>query len=126
MVTRRMSIRYAPDWTPLGLDIDALSRGSALAVHTTVTGTSAASEVTQLGQTIEKSDAVSARTLLLPNMFFASFEALALQLSAMTEDTATLRGLRRPTGRNPSLGAVGSAPKSSKRSSARSTSVASR
>ncbi len=89
MVTRRMSIRYAPDWTPLGLDIDALSRGSALVVHTTVTGTSAASEVTQLGQTIERSDGVSARTLLLPNMFFASFEALALQLSAMTEDTAT-------------------------------------
>jgi pimeloyl-ACP methyl ester carboxylesterase len=88
LVTRRMAIRYAPDWTPLGLDIDAVSRGSALRVRTAVTGSTAASDVTQLGQTIQKSDPISPGALLLPNMFFASFEALALQLSALTGDSA--------------------------------------
>ena len=88
LVTRRMSIRYAPDWTPLGLEIDAVSRGSTLAIQTAVTGSSAASDVTQLGQTIQKSDPITKGALLLPNMFFASFEALALRLSALTEESA--------------------------------------
>jgi pimeloyl-ACP methyl ester carboxylesterase len=88
LVTRRMSIRYAPDWTPLGLEIDAISRGSVLAINTTITGATAASDVTQLGQTIQKSDPITRGALLLPNMFFASFEALALRLSAVTEESA--------------------------------------
>jgi pimeloyl-ACP methyl ester carboxylesterase len=88
LVTRHMSIRYAPDWTPLGLEIDALSRGAPLAINTTVTGSTAASDVTQLGQTIQKSDPITKGALLLPNMFFASFEALALRLSALTEESA--------------------------------------
>ena len=88
LVTRHMSIRYAPDWTPLGLEIDALSRGAPLAINTTVTGSTAASDVTQLGQTIQKSDPITKGALLLPNMFFASFEALALRLSALAEESA--------------------------------------
>ncbi len=88
LVTRRMSIRYAPDWTPLGLEIDAVSRGSTLAIKTAVTGSSAASDVTQLGQTIQKSDPITKGALLLPSMYFASFEALALRLSALTEESA--------------------------------------
>ena len=79
LVTRRMSIRYATDWTPL-----------ALTIRTSVTGAAAVSDVTQLGQTIQRSDKVSPRTLLLPNMFFSSFEALALQLSALGDESARL------------------------------------
>ena len=90
LVTRRMSIRYATDWTPLALDIDAVSRGSVLTIRTSVTGAAAVSDVTQLGQTIQRSDKVSPRTLLLPNMFFSSFEALALQLSALGDESARL------------------------------------
>jgi pimeloyl-ACP methyl ester carboxylesterase len=90
LVTRHLSIRYGPDWTPLDLDLDAVSHGTVLAIRTTVTGPTAVSDVTQLGQTIQKSDAISPRTLLLPNMFFASFEALALQLSALPADSARL------------------------------------
>src|SRR5215216_57991 len=59
LVTRRMSIRYGPDWTPLGLDIDAMSRGAVLAIHTAVNGSAAVSDVTQLGQTIQKSDPIT-------------------------------------------------------------------
>ena len=98
LVTRRLSIRYAPDWTPLGLDIDALSRGSTLVVKTTVTGTTAANSVTQLGQTIEKSDRISPGALLLPSMFFASFEALALKLAALQGDTARMTAYVAPQG----------------------------
>ena len=90
LVTRRLSIRYGPDWTPLDLEVDAVSRGSVLTIRTTVTGPNAVSDVTQLGQTIQKSDAISPRTVLLPNMFFPAFEALALQLSALQADSARL------------------------------------
>jgi uncharacterized protein len=88
LVTRHMSIRYGPDWTPLGLDIDAMSRGAVLAIHTAVTGSAAVSDVTQLGQTIQKSDPITPGALLLPNLFFASFEALAQRLSSLTADSA--------------------------------------
>jgi pimeloyl-ACP methyl ester carboxylesterase len=88
LVTRRLVIRYGPDWSPLGLDIEAVSRGLPLNIRTIVTGASATTEVTQQGQAIPKTDTLSPRALLLPNLFFASFEALALQLSAMTGDSA--------------------------------------
>ena len=88
VVTRRMVITYGPDWTPLGVDIDAVTRGVATTIRTTVSGTTATSEVTERGQTIPKTDTISPRALLLPNLYFASFEALALQLSAMTGDSA--------------------------------------
>src|SRR4051794_9791232 len=88
LVIRRMSIRYAPDWTPLGLDVDAVLQGAVLAIHTTVTGSAAVSDVTQLGQAIQKSDPITPGALLLPNLFFAAVEALAQRLSALTADSA--------------------------------------
>ena len=68
----------------------------ALVINTTVTGSSAASEVTQLGQTIQKSDPITKGALLLPNMFFASFEALALRLSTLAEESARFTGYIAP------------------------------
>jgi uncharacterized protein len=101
LVTRRMVIRYGPDWAPLGMDIDAVSRGAATSLRTTVNGTIATTDVTERGQTIPKTDTISPRALLLPNMYFASFEALALQLSTMTGDSARFPGYIVPQGEIP-------------------------
>jgi uncharacterized protein len=101
LVTRRMVIRYGPDWAPLGMDIDAVSRGAATSSRTTVNGTIATTEVTERGQTIPKTDTISPRALLLPNLYFASFEALALQLSTMTGDSARFPAYIVPQGEIP-------------------------
>jgi len=89
LTTRKLLVRYTPDWKPIELVIDATSRGAAFSVKTTFTGTSAENDIVQLGQPMKKSDAVSADTLVLPNLFFAADEALAIRLNAMAGDTAT-------------------------------------
>jgi len=101
LLTRRMVVRYGPDWAPLGMDIEAVSRGAATSFRTTVNGTIATTDVTERGQTIPKTDTISPRALLLPNLYFASFEALALQLSTMTGDSARFRGYIVPQGEIP-------------------------
>ena len=80
VVTRRLQIRYDPDWKPLELTIDATSRGQALSVHTTVSGTTATSALTRAGQAAEKSDTIAADAVLLRNPFFAAYEAVAARL----------------------------------------------
>jgi uncharacterized protein len=87
LTTRRFSMRYSADWKPIELVIDATARGAAFSVHTTFDGTSAQNDIVQLGQPSTKRDTVSADTLVLPNLFFASDEALAMRLSAMQGDT---------------------------------------
>ena len=43
------------------------------------------SEITQNGSTSQKTDQVSARTVILPNNFFAGYEALAVRLAGSAE-----------------------------------------
>jgi pimeloyl-ACP methyl ester carboxylesterase len=96
LTTRRLSARYTPDWKPVELTIDATARGAAFTVRTTFAGGKAESDIVQLGQPTKKSDAVSADTLVLPNLFFATYEALAMRLAAMTGDTAAFAGYIAP------------------------------
>jgi hypothetical protein len=65
-------------------------------VRTTFEGTVARSSVTQLGQTSDKTDTVSADALVLPNLFFGAYEALAMRLAGMTGDTASFGGYIAP------------------------------
>ena len=86
LTTRRFSVRYSADWKPAELVIEATSRGAAFSVHTTFDGTVAENDVVQLGQPSHKRDTVSPDTLVLPNLFFAGDEALAMRLAAMPGD----------------------------------------
>lgn len=83
LATNRFEVRYDRDWKPLGLDVAGTLRGQALLIRTTVSAGSATTDVTQAGQQTQKTDAVSADTLLLPNMFFGAYEALALRLASV-------------------------------------------
>ncbi len=86
LTTRKFSVRYSADWKPAELVIEATSRGAAFSVHTTFDGTVAENDVVQLGQPSHKRDTVSPDTLVLPNLFFAGDEALAMRLAAMPGD----------------------------------------
>lgn len=79
VVTRRLEIRYDPDWKPLELTLDATVRGQAQALHTTVNGSTLTTVITVAGQ----SSTLTAQgdvDVLLPNPFFAAYEAVAARL----------------------------------------------
>ena len=90
LTTRRITIRYAADWTPAELRIDAVTQGSPLGIRTTIAGTEAKSEITRGPQTSTKVDAVAPDAVVLPNLFFQAYEALAMRLSGLEQDTATI------------------------------------
>jgi pimeloyl-ACP methyl ester carboxylesterase len=78
--TTRFEVRYDREWRPISLEVEGTLRGRPLIMRTTFSGGSATTDITQAGQQTRKVDAVSADAVVLPNMFFCSYEALALRL----------------------------------------------
>jgi uncharacterized protein len=78
----RFEIKYAQDWQPLELKLEMRLRTTAVALSTSFTLTNAVNDITQNDRTTGKQDQVSARTIVLPNNIFGSYEALAVRLSA--------------------------------------------
>jgi alpha-beta hydrolase superfamily lysophospholipase len=77
----RFEVTYAPDWQPIELRLDARMQDRSLTLATSFGTTTAINEITQNAVTNTKTDQVSARTVVLPNNFFAAYEALAVRLS---------------------------------------------
>jgi pimeloyl-ACP methyl ester carboxylesterase len=87
LMTNRFEMRYGPDWQPIELKLDATLRGAPIGLVTSFGVTTAISEITQSGQTTQKTDEVAAKTIVLPNNHFGAYEALAVRLaSAKTGD----------------------------------------
>jgi alpha-beta hydrolase superfamily lysophospholipase len=82
IVTRSLQIRYDDDWKALELTLDATARGQALVVHVGVAGTTATTRGNNGGQPIDRTDAIDPDAILLPNPFFAAYEAVAVRLKA--------------------------------------------
>jgi uncharacterized protein len=82
MTVNRFEVKYTADWQPLELHIEATQSGRPLLLATSFGMTTAINEITQNGTTNSKTDQVSARTVVLPNSFFAGYEALAARLAA--------------------------------------------
>ena len=75
-----------------------------LGLATSFATTTAINEVTQNGVTESKTDQITARTVVLPNNFFAAYEGLAVRLSSMAPGgelpcTWRPRGRSRPSSR---------------------------
>lgn len=85
LTTRRLEIRYDGSWKPQELAIDANTRGATFTLRTTFADGKAESEVNQSGVVKRKTDPVSDETLVLPNLFFGGYEALALKLSLIPD-----------------------------------------
>lgn len=77
----RFEMKYAPDWQPLEMRLEARLKNAPAAVATSFTVTTAINEITQNGRTVSKEDQISAGTAVLPNNVFGSYEALAARLS---------------------------------------------
>jgi pimeloyl-ACP methyl ester carboxylesterase len=77
----RFEVKYTADWQPIELHIEATQAGRPLALATSFGMTTAINEITQNGTTTSKTDQVSARTIVIPNSFYAGYEALAARLA---------------------------------------------
>jgi uncharacterized protein len=95
VTVNRFEMKYTTDWQPIELHIEATRAGRPLALATSFGMTTAINEITQNGTTTSKTDQVSARTIVLPNSFYAGYEALAGRL-ADTQAGAELRAYVAP------------------------------
>jgi uncharacterized protein len=86
VTVNRFELKYTADWQPIELHVEATQttpQGTrALGLATSFGVTTAISEITQNGVTSAKTDQISARTIVLPNNFYAAYEGLAARLAA--------------------------------------------
>jgi pimeloyl-ACP methyl ester carboxylesterase len=87
MTTTRFEITYGADWQPVRLSVEGLLRGQLITLDTTFGLTTAMSDMLQGGQRASGAQTVSPRTIVLPNNFFAGYEALAARLGTATPGT---------------------------------------
>ena len=73
--------RYDRAWKPIELTINLTESAKRWSVHTTFSGTSASSDITQEGQVQRRTSVVAADTVVLPNLIFGAYEALAARLA---------------------------------------------
>ena len=82
LTVNRFELKYGADWQPIELRIEATQAADKkLLLNTSFGVTTAINEITQNAVTNAKTDQVSARTVVLPNSFFAGYEGLAARLS---------------------------------------------
>jgi pimeloyl-ACP methyl ester carboxylesterase len=80
--TNKFEVRYATDWQPQSIIIEAVVNGQVLLLNTSFGLTTAVSDVVQGGQKASATRDVSPRTIALPSNFFAGYEALAAWLGS--------------------------------------------
>jgi pimeloyl-ACP methyl ester carboxylesterase len=88
VTVNRFEVKYTSDWQPVELHIEATRAGRPMGLATSFAMTSAINEITQNGTTTSKTDQISARTIVLPNNFYAGYEALAARLADAQPGTA--------------------------------------
>ena len=87
VITRNLEVRYDADWKPLSLFIDSSTRGQVNTLKTEVSGTTARSAISTGGSPSERSDTIDGSAILLPNLAFAPYEAVAARLRAASPGT---------------------------------------
>jgi uncharacterized protein len=85
--TRLAEVTYDKAWHPRTLVVDALVDDKASLVKTTFTGTQAANDIVQEERQFQKTDTVDAQTIVMPNLIFGTYEALAARLSTASPGT---------------------------------------
>ncbi len=80
--TNKFEVRYASDWQPQSITIEAVANGQTLLLSTTFGLTTAVSDIMQGGQKASTTRDVSPRTIALPSNFFAGYEAVAAWLGS--------------------------------------------
>jgi pimeloyl-ACP methyl ester carboxylesterase len=78
----RFEVKYDASWQPASMRLEITQNNKPVLITTSFGLTTAVNEITQNGTTTSKTDQVSAGTVVLPNNFYASYEALAVRLAA--------------------------------------------
>jgi fermentation-respiration switch protein FrsA (DUF1100 family) len=78
----RFEVKYDASWQPASMRLEITQNSKPVLITTSFGLTTAVNEITQNGTTSSKTDQVSAGTVVLPNNFYASYEALAVRLAA--------------------------------------------
>ena len=81
LVARRAEIRYTADWRPLDCLVEGSARDEVVMIHARVTGTTVTTDYLQGTTPGHKTDQIAADALLLPDIFFGAYAALAGRLS---------------------------------------------
>jgi len=80
VVARKVEVRYTADWKPIAFNNDTVVRGEFQRVITTVQATTATTDITVGTQSTSKTDTIDPASILLPNVMYGPYEALAAQL----------------------------------------------
>ena len=80
IVMRRVEVRYRADWTPEVFELEATVNGGDTVLQTIFSGQNAVTTGVDGGQRIAQTNVVPSQVLILPNVFFGSYEALTRQL----------------------------------------------
>lgn len=105
VVIRRVEVRYGPDWTPSAYELEGSVNGGDTTLVTSFANGTAVTKGTDGTQKIDQTDKIPPRAVVLPNVFFGSFEALTRRLAATTTEKefpafigAAAQGVVRVTG----------------------------
>jgi pimeloyl-ACP methyl ester carboxylesterase len=81
ITTRRAEVKYRGDWSPESLTLDASVNAVDLVLRTTFNRGTAVSEGRNGNQPVAATELIDADTFVLPNVFFAGYEALGRRLA---------------------------------------------
>ena len=82
VVIRRVEVRYSRDWTPTAYELEATVNGGDTGLVTSFANGAAITKGVDGGQRVDQTDKVAARAVVLPTVFFGSYEALTRRLVA--------------------------------------------
>jgi hypothetical protein len=80
-VTQNAEIRYNADWMPLSLLLEGTVQGHTFTIKSSFKGAEATSETTQDDQRMVQTHKITPKTIVVPNLFFGSYEAMAARLA---------------------------------------------
>ncbi|OFW35456.1 MAG: hypothetical protein A3F70_16295 [Acidobacteria bacterium RIFCSPLOWO2_12_FULL_67_14] len=81
IIINRVEIRYQPDWQPISYGLEAVVNSGDTDLSTSFSGETAVTKGIDRGQPVEHMDTVPADSVILPGIFFGSYEALTRRLS---------------------------------------------
>jgi dienelactone hydrolase len=81
LTNSKFEVTYASDWQPQRLSIEGVTSGQSMSLGATFGLTTAIVDLTRGAQRGSAVHQVSARTIVLPNYFFAGYEALTARLA---------------------------------------------
>jgi dipeptidyl aminopeptidase/acylaminoacyl peptidase len=83
ILMERAEIKYRQNWTPQSYEFEATVNGGPAGLQTLFEGNTAVTRGTDGGQRVDSTDKIASpsQTIVLPNVFFGSYEALTRRLA---------------------------------------------